>query len=173
MLYYQITDDKNHLTPNWDHFFQSYNGNQNFDEAVANPGTAFRGTKLTSGNMLTTSQDLMLNRQETSSAIVVGMLTCTALAARCGANSEIYVCHVGSGFISDSIIQKLQQLKEKYPNEIPQAVYVVPKIEWLETYKDDVNKLVAQGYQTCLIGPKMGRDIGSVTVDVGGNFFIC
>lgn len=162
-MYYQVTNDPKNIFPDWDHLFSNYNVNWSFDSAVSNPQLMFRGNRKPLHRCLGTRESTMIGLQDDCNVAVVGMITCTALIARCGVQSEIYVCHVNAGYIDSQISDTLRQLKN--PNHMPQAIYVLPSSEYLDTYREDVNQLIQLGYQTCIVAPMPEEKISTVVVN--------
>lgn len=153
---------------NFNELFADYNSNVDFEAAVSDP------VAITAGNVLQTETMLGENcckvlEENNESVSVVGLITCTALIAKCG-QSNYFVMHVGSGYITDDTKEKLRQLANAYPNGRRQAVYVIPNQEYLNTYKDNIEEISRLEYETCFITRQTGV-IG--TVQIKGNGDMC
>lgn len=168
---YFVLDPANGTTaPNFANLFAAYNAANNFATALAAPtATLTRGAPLGNGTTLTTNQRTQLALGAPNIACVTGMITCTAVIAKCGA-SPYFVLHAGSGVLDTAAQDTLTQLMNAF-GPGGQAVYVIPEHAHVLTYMNDVNALNALGYDTCFI-TFPGGSIGSVQVNGAGALYL-
>lgn len=170
MNYFQLNPATGTVAPSFASLFAVYNGANNFAAALAAPtATLTRGAPLGNGTTLTTNQRTQLALNAGSVACVTGMITCTAVIAKCGA-SPYFVLHAGSGVLDTAAQDTLTQLMNAF-GPGGQAVYVIPEHAHVLTYRNDVDALNALGYDTCFITCP-GGSIGSVRVNGVGDLYL-
>lgn len=157
---------------NFQTLFHGYNANANFAAAQGGPAGICAGNYLGQGTNLFTNQSTMLSLNG-GVASVTGLITCTALIAKCGAHSNYFVAHLNGGYVDAATVNKLQQLKDTDPQASAQAVYVVPNEAQLSSYMDDINAISSLGYEVCFITRhNADQKISSVSINSQGDMFI-
>ena len=96
---YFVLDPANGTTaPNFANLFAAYNAANNLPRRWPRPQRPLREGRPGNGTTLTTNQRTQLALGAPNIACVTGMITCTAVIAKCGA-SPYFVLHAGSGVL--------------------------------------------------------------------------
>lgn len=170
MNYFQLDPANGATAPNFANLFAAYNAVNNFAAALAAPsGTLNRGAPMGNGTNLLTNQRTQLALGAPNIACVAGMMTCTAVIAKCG-GSPYFVLHAGSGMLDADARNTLNQLMATF-GPAGQAVYVIPRHIYVAGYQRDIDELNALGYDICFI-TNPGESISSVQVNGAGDLYL-